>query len=161
MGTIAMKTILLALLLCGLLLSQPPPATVDPNVYMGFFHFHHGLNTWLDGKKAKEHGRADVLDAGTAKLLKMDKAELNKLRIISDRVVADLEKTEDDAQALIQAAKDKKKNPDASALQQLALKRQAIVLTAIGDLKSTLSAASWQGFQSYIENEYKPGIHKF
>ena len=161
MGTIAMKGILVGLALAGVLIAQPPPATVDPNVYMGFFHFHHGLNTWLDAKKAKEHGRADVLDAGTAKLLKIDKAELNKLRTISDRVVADLEKTEDDAQALIQAAKDKKKNPDASALQQLALQRQAIVLTAIGDLKSTLSAASWQGLQSYIENEYKPGIHKF
>ena len=161
MGTIAMKTILLALLLSGLLLSQPPPTTVDPNVYMGFFHFHHGLNAWLDAKKAKAPGRADVLDTGTAKLLKIDKGELNKLRTISDRVVADLEKTEDDAQALIQAAKDKKKNPDASALQQLALQRQAIILTAIDNLKSSLSAASWQGLQSYIENEYKPGIHKF
>ena len=161
MGTKAMKTIPLALLVCGILMSQPPPATVDPNVYMGFFHFHHGLNTWLDAKKAKEPGRGDVLDAGTAKLLKIDKAELKKLRTISDQVVADLEKTEDDAQALIQAAKDKKKNPDASALQQLALQRQAIVLTAIGDLKSTLSVVSWQGLQNYIENDYKPGIHKF
>src|SRR5258708_22556905 len=93
MGTIALKSILVGLVLAGLLLSQPPPATGDPNVYMGFFHFHHGLNTWLDAKKAKEHGSADVLDSGTAKLLKIDKAELNKLRTISDPVVSCLEKT--------------------------------------------------------------------
>src|SRR5262245_54593857 len=105
MGETRMKALLLSMILCAALLSQPAP--VDLNLYMAFFHFHHGLSTWADAKKAKQPGRASALDAGVAKLLKMDVAELNKLRTISDRAVADLEKTEADSQALIQAAKAK------------------------------------------------------
>jgi hypothetical protein len=86
--------------------AQAPAVTLtanSPELFEAFFRFHEDFNRWSDQRKAANALEAPSLDAALARELKLDRADLGKLTAVTQSVMADLRKIDDEAKAYLNA----------------------------------------------------------
>ena len=133
----------------------PPLPADDLRLYQLFFGFHDGLSAAVQSKKTQDAAAGVKMETAVAQLLKVDKAELGKLNGIAHALVAGLDNWQRDLKTYLDQSQSQQHAPDPAKLREFDQKKQQLVSSAVQQLSASLSASSWNGLRSYINNEYR------
>ncbi len=114
---------------------------------------------WVEERKAANPVRAEQFARRVAAIHKIGVPQLMAVTAVAREVLRDFNKLEAEGRAYDASSNASKIAPDPRVLREFAFKRKQIALSAILKLKRTLPPSDWAGLDSYINSQYRLGIH--
>ena len=135
--------------------SGSPLPPEDPRLYLLFFQFHDKVSSAIQSKKTQDSVAGGKAEQAFAQKLRVKQQDLQKVTNISHQFVTDLGKWEEDLRSFVERIRSQKQEPDGASLAQFDLRKRQLIDSAVHQMSTTLSAASWTGLHGYINDEHR------
>jgi len=135
------------------------PDAGTPELYMSFFFFAEDFAKWTNARVEAADGahKSSVLKS-SAKYVGVAPADFAKLQDVVTQVTSQLRAVSEEAHAYVQSATSGGGPIDHAVLAAFHERRVAIITAGVEQMKATLSPASWQGLDRYINNRHRQHV---
>ena len=140
-------------------LAQTAPAVDSPAIYRSFFYYHHGLSNWIDSVAVADSALARDHEKTISRRFRIDPSEHIKLASISHSVVEALSNNDAKLKSYLDDVRTKNAEPDKQLVHRVHTQSQYILGNAIRRLQADLSAASWIGLHTYLNEEHRAQLN--
>jgi len=133
--------------------ANPPPD--HPEVYYSFLAFHDDFSRWLEQRNLANPAGAVRRAQAAARRFGVPEGELPKIALVSRNAAVELQALAAEMRVFIDQKRPDRQRPERAAFQQFEARRQQIIASAVGQLRTTLTAEGWHALHRYINEQHR------